>query len=204
MLMNNSPIDPTWSPDLQTKLAQLTPKQRTAILVIVQGEASRLPLTQLLKTAYSCLWCGRVMGRTGESRESRKSRLVLHEMGCETEGGRWAFAATAATYYGVWLREGPFAVALALARVEMTQQALRQAANLLQLGTTAAASELIRQVDEGRTDVDRRAAAIAILDRADISTATKRAEDEKLSDWLEELSRWQIETESETARDVIP
>lgn len=184
-----SPESVTWSLGLLFKLSELTPKQRSAIEMIVMAETVQVPITRLLKTSYSCRWCGQVLGRTGEPATLRRQRLNLHEANCRTESRRfhWTFACASSTFYNKWMKDHQFEAALNQARYEMTQNRLTTAARLLQLGTTEAARELLRQIAEGERDLDKRAAAVAVLDRADVLTASKSKSDEDLRDWLSEL-----------------
>ncbi len=182
-----------WSTELLYKLSCLTAKQRTAIQMIVAAEATRIPISRLLKTSYSCAWCGQQLGRTGDSADIRKQRKQLHEADCRTKSRRfyWTFACTESTYYYKWLKDPLFVDTLDLARQEMVENSLNTAARLMQIGTAGAARELLRQIAEGERDLDKRAAAVAVLDRADVLTASKGKTDEELRDWLAELRQQQ-------------
>lgn len=176
-----------WSADLQEKMHLLTPAQRRAITRILLGEAAGIPLTRLLKTSYSCSYCGRVIGRSGETQEVRKAALAEHKTECENTGGKWLFAANYATYYGQWKDSPHFLECLSEARAEFVGHALGEAARILQLGTPDAARELVRQIARGEKDYDKRSAAIALLDRADLKTAEKI--DDSMARWLAELRK---------------
>ena len=185
-----------WSDDLRDKMALLSTQQRNAIAAIVLAEAEGIALTRLLKTAYSCRWCGRPQGRAGWPSEARKAELATHEAECErgpelddkgevvVEGQKWRFIANYATFYVKW-KSSEFHNCLAHARQEVVDAALSEAAQLLQLGTPDAAEELRRQVREGEKDFDKRSAAIAILDRADLKTANKARD--PMIEWLQDL-----------------
>jgi hypothetical protein len=159
-----------WSPsaELSATLRTLPARQRQAVLHIVQAEMGGVALTRLLKTAYSCRWCG-WREQAGATRAARKASLAAHEAGCERAGLPWAFVCHASTYYGRWARDEAFQQALAQAWGEVTAQAV----TILQASTSLAARELQRQVRQGEKDTDRRLAAVAILDRAGVETAAK-------------------------------
>jgi predicted RNA-binding Zn-ribbon protein involved in translation (DUF1610 family) len=175
-----------WSVDLQDKMQLLSPAQRRAITRILLGEAAGVPLTRLLKTSYSCPHCGLVIGRSGETKEARKAALADHKAECDVDQ-KWIFAANYATYYGRWRRSAYFCECLSEARAEFIGFALGEAARILQTGTPEAARELVRQIAEGTKDFDKRSAAIALLDRADIKTAGKV--DDSMARWLAELRK---------------
>lgn len=175
----------SWSADLQEKMLLLSPAQRRAILLIVAGEVDGIPLTRLLKTPYSCPHCGLVAGRSGEAATHRKALLAGHTAICSEVGQQWKFAAIASTYYSKWKPDSHFAGCLSEARAEIVSAALDEAARILQIGTPEAARELRRQIEAGDKDFDKRSAAVALLDRADVGTAVKT--DDSLSRWLTEL-----------------
>jgi hypothetical protein len=153
--------------------AQLTAQQKRAILRIVQAEVDGVPLSRLLHTPYSCQWCGWIAGRSGQKNEERKKALVTHEAECERHGQPWQFIAAHNTYYVKWRENQAFRDTLEQARADVVQDALQSAATLLQINTTGAVRELVRQISEAEKDSDRRLSAIAVLDRADVSTAHK-------------------------------
>lgn len=176
-----------FSATLEREFDKLTKKQQLAIPAIVAAEADGLPVAQLLKTTYSCPGCGRVLGRSNMSRDARQALLEDHLGWCENDGRGWKFVAAKSTYYGEWLRDDRFVLALAGARGEVRQTALSEAVDLLKVGTLASVRELLRQVAEGERDLDRRSAAVALLDWADISTAGKSASVDRVADFLQEL-----------------
>ncbi len=165
----------------------LSPAQRRAILLIVVGEVDGISLTRLLKTPYSCPYCGLVCGRSGELAAQRKLELIYHtnKHSDEEKTRKWKFAAIASTYYGKWKPDTHFGGCLSEARAEVVATALDEAARILQIGTPEAARELRRQIEAGYKDFDKRSAAVALLDRADVGTAVKT--DDSLSRWLIEL-----------------
>lgn len=152
---------------------QLTAQQKRAILRIVQAEVDGVPLSRLLRTPYSCQWCGWIAGRAGQKKEERKQALANHEEACDRHGSPWQFIAAHNTYYVKWRENPAFQEALEDARDNVVQDALQSAATLLQINTTGAVRELVRQITEAEKDSDRRLSAVAILDRADVSTAHK-------------------------------
>jgi hypothetical protein len=163
-----------WSTDLQAQLDQLSAGQRRAILLIVMAESKGEPITRLLKTPYSCRWCGRVIGHSADGKAARKEALTAHEAGCERQGRPWQFATSLVTFYTRWkAADSSFVECLNLARREVRENALQRAAWILQMGAPEAAIELRRQVAEAKDESDRRLASVAILDRADVKTADK-------------------------------
>lgn len=172
-----------WSDELKQEMALLNPRQQRAISTIVLAEANGVSLSRLLKTAYSCPWCGRVIGRSSDSAPERKALLVQHEQKCDRIGREWRFVVNHTTFYNRWpklVRE-----CLGRARQEAVSAALGEAERILQFGTPDAAIELVRQISGAVEDRDRRLAAVAVLDRADTSTASKGPD--PLKSWLEEL-----------------
>ena len=186
-------METQWSDALQEKLALLQPAQRRAIVTIVTGELDGIPLSRLLKTVYSCRYCGKVIGRSTHKGEDRKRLRILHEAEhLKAESGfdkppLWQFATSYTTYYRSWRKSPIFVQCLEAARVETALNALKTASRLLQLAAPESASELRRQVAEGERDIDRRMSAIAILDRADFGTASKSGTDEGLMQLLLDL-----------------
>ncbi len=174
-----------WSTELKDKMAKLTATQRRAITMVVSAEADGLPINRLLKTTYSCRSCGRVVGRSGDKAQSRRAELESHEASCPNTG--WTFAADASSFYGRWRKDADFIDCLNRAREELTNNALSEAARALQLGTAKAVRELLRQILEGERDHDRRSAAIAILDRADLRTSAKSAASDRVTELLSDL-----------------
>lgn len=151
----------------------LSAQQQRAILRILEAEVDGTPLTRLLRTPYSCRWCGQVCGRPGMKRDERKALLAAHEDECRRQGKPWHFIAAHKTYYAVWRANPAFLEALEQARHEVTQEAITTAAAMLQMNTISAVRELARQVTEAEKESDRRLSAVAILDRADVNTAAK-------------------------------
>lgn len=173
------------SEQLTELLNRLSAQQRRAIQMILQAEADNQPITTLLKTAYSCQYCGHVIGRPTTPRDDRKALLAHHEAECDKAPVRWQFAVNHSTFYHKWSREKLFTDALDLARATVTSQALANARRILQAGTPEAAAELLRQIRKGEKDSDRRGAAVALLDRADVTTAGKGLDPVK--NWLDAL-----------------
>jgi hypothetical protein len=174
-----------WSADLQTQLTKLSQQQQRAIVMVVMAESRGVPVNRLLKTPYSCGFCGAVVGHSRDGRDIRMAALSAHRETCERRGQPWHFAANLTTYYTKWRRSSDFEKCLNLARQEVLQSALSSAVWILQMGTPEAALELRRQVTGGEKDFDKRMAAVAILDRADLSTAGKAFE--PMVDWLKSL-----------------
>ena len=134
-----------------TIFAGLTAGQRKAIETIIEAESSGVPLTRVLKTSYSCRFCGRVIGRPGESRERRKLLLMDHEQHCDYDTP-WTFATNVSTFYAKWMKTDLFTDALETARSMATTNIMRAAAVRLQAATLGAANELARQVTEADGD----------------------------------------------------
>ena len=162
-----------WSAELRQKIDGLTRIQQRAIERIVLAEAEGVPLSRLLRTAYSCRWCGQAVGRWSDSAGERAEILQRHERECTGgDGLEWQFVANASTFYGKW-RESDFPAILAQARAEFGAEVLREAAALLQLGASLAVQQLMRIIEDGEDDTNRRLAAVAVLDRASALTARK-------------------------------
>jgi hypothetical protein len=161
---------PDWTPsaELAARLQHLPPRQQQAVARIVTAEMEGVPLSRLLKTPYSCRWCG-WQAQAGRTRAARKAQLAGHEASCERAGRSWSFVCNYSTYYRGWVKDEAFQAALAAARAELTAQAVA----MLKAATPLAAGELRRQVQQGEKDSDRRLAAVAILDRAGLETAAK-------------------------------
>ena len=167
-----------WSAAVWEQLERLSTEKRRAILRIVEAELQGVPLSHLLKTAYSCKYCGRSIGRSSMQADSRKQLLFEHQDNeCDNRpqgdapGVRWKFAVAASTYYSKWREDAAFWAALRQARREAAGLALDEAQQLLKVATEKAVAELVRQVSEGESDRDKRLSAVAILDRADMATA---------------------------------
>lgn len=160
--------------------------------MIVEAEAAGLAISRLFKTPYSCRFCGRIQGQPGEKRDRRKLKLIEHEYECQEDHPQeWSFAVNHKTYYDKWRKDESFMQALSEVRSQVVNEIMSQAATRLQNGTLNAANELVRQIEAGEKDVDRRQAAIAILDRADVSTASKGLD--PLKEWLEALRGTDVE-----------
>jgi hypothetical protein len=172
-----------WSDDLKTEMEILSLKQRQAIVMIVGAESRGVTFSRLLKTAYSCQWCGREIGQSTDCAAARKIKRAEHESECDAAGQPWQFAANHSTFYGKWGKT--FKNCLGRARQEVVDVALGEAARILQIGTPEAARELLRQIDGAVDDRDKRLAAVALLDRADISTANKGPD--PMLEWLSAL-----------------
>lgn len=168
-----------WSATLQTQLEELSPQQQRAIVLILMTEARGEPLTRLLKTPYSCPWCGQVLGQAADGRAARKAALAEHEQECKLgpakkmEAARpWRFATSLVTFYTRWKLPGSaFEQCLNQARGEVRTKALGQAAWILQMGAPEAARELRRQISLASDESNRRLAAVAVLDRVNLEAA---------------------------------
>ncbi len=191
---------PAWSPDLQADLQRLSRQKRIAILTIIQDEASGISLLRRLKTPYSCPTCGWFSQPQLGNRDERKAALGKHIIECENRlrfeqddkdgqkviaGGHWYFIANLSTYYSKWTKDKDFTGCLTRARIEFTENALSDAALILKRAAPGAAQELARQIDSAEKDGDRRLASVAILDRADLTTAPKA--DDPYRELLREL-----------------
>ena len=164
-----------WTPtdELREALSLLPRRQQRAVLRIVNEEMQGVPLTRLLKTPYSCQWCGWVAGHSGEQRDVRKAKLAQHEAGCELREVPWKFVCNLSTYYNRWSKEEAFRVALEAAQRDMTLQTMQAAVRALQAGTWDAVQEVRRQIGGAFKDADRLRAAFGLLDRAGVETAQK-------------------------------
>lgn len=165
-----------WSAGLQAQLDQLSPQQQRAILLVVMAESRGEPITRLLRTPYSCEWCGQVIGHSADGKAARKAALAEHGKVCERGPGSlkekarpWRFATSLVTFYTRWKIAGSlFESCLNQARREVRDSALSQAAWILQMGAPEAATELRRQATKGGTDKDKRLASEAILRRVNL------------------------------------
>lgn len=177
-----------FSTELQYKLSALTVKQRYAVLAIVAADVSGLPLSRLLKTSYSCLKCGRVLGNSSWSNRQRKDSLADHSATCErATDSDWPFICASTTYYSRWMRDAIFIASLRQARSELVIQALIEAASILRWGTITAARKLVEQIESGEKDIDQYRAAVAVLDRAAKLTADKSGEGTEMKGWLKKM-----------------
>lgn len=170
-------MDFPWVPsvELGARLAALPARQRKAVLRIVQAEAQEeyVALTRLLKTPYSCQWCGWVAGQSGMARDARKALLARHEESCERRGEPWRFVCSLSIYYRKWAHDPAFVGALEAARQEVTANAVASAVMGLQAGTVEAVGAVRKVIRKGEKDADRLRAAFGLLDRAGLETAPK-------------------------------
>ncbi len=164
-----------WVPsaELSTTLEALSGRQRRAVLEIVRSEMAGTALTRLLKTPYSCRWCGWVAGQSSEKRDARKAELLAHEETCKRNGRAWRFVCNFSTYYNKWIKDKTFIEALELARSDMTAQVMNAAVVSLQAGTLDAVTEVRRLISQGESETNRLKAAFGLLDRAGVETAPK-------------------------------
>jgi len=168
-------MDLPWVPsvELGEVLAELPARQRKAVLRVVQAEADCVALTRLLKTPYSCQWCGLVVGQSGTPRDERKGMLEAHESECERRGQAWRFVCSLSIYYRKWVHDAAFVSALAMARREITEQAMASAVVGLQAGTQDAVAAVRRIIRVGESEANQLRAAFGLLDRAGVETAQK-------------------------------
>ncbi len=171
-------MDYPWVPsvELGARLAALPARQRKAVLRIVQAEGDCVALTRLLKTPYSCRWCGWVAGQSGMRRDVRKGLLERHEADCDLRGEPWRFVCSQSIYYRKWTHDAAFVGALEAARQELTAQAIASAVVGLQAGTSEAVGEVRRLIREGEAENTRLRAAFGLLDRAGMETAPKSSQ----------------------------
>lgn len=139
---------PDWlSDDALALLAPLTPRQRNAIVRIVEAELDGRDLKSLLN---------------GPNKVCNETTYYRQADGKRPAG---------------WYHQEPFRRALEAARAAAwgfgMEHAVREAVQIITITAPAAARELQRQVRAGEKDADRRAAAKTVLDRADRATATK-------------------------------
>jgi len=156
-----------FSAALQKAMLALTAKQRRAIHRVVAAEAAgEPPLTRLLKTPYSCPYCGWVAGQSYHGRDERKALLAQHEVTCQRRPSRWRFVCNYSTWYAKWVNDAAFVKCLDAARAEVSTRALEGARRELEFAAPEAVGELRRQVRDGERDVDKRDAAKFIVDRS--------------------------------------
>jgi hypothetical protein len=172
-----------WSAELRAKMSKLRYRQREVIINLVLGERrDGLRRGRLLKSPWSCPWCGRSCqnGRT----------FATHEAKCHYKRvGRWKFVCAKATFYD-WIKEPLFAECLKQPSEEAENIVVKRSFRSLQYATTEAVEELRWQVKYGRSERNRQKAAIAILDRAGIGTALKDSgPPRQLQLWLDGLRR---------------
>jgi hypothetical protein len=169
-----------WSPELQAKMALLSPHQRAVIIVLVLGQLQGYPRARFLLTYRSCPWCGHY--------SRNKALRDRHERTCRHRGGRrWQFIGTHTTFYR-WLKEDPnFAHCLQQAQEEASDYALRDTLLILKFASLAAAYELRRQLEHGHTESSRRHAATAILDRSGLKDLIKAESTPQPTLWFERL-----------------
>jgi len=168
-------VDFPWVPSVELggRLAALPARQRKAVLRIVQAEADCVALTRLLKTPYSCQWCGWVAGQSGMARDTRMGLLERHEADCDRRGQPWRFVCSQSIYYRKWTHDGAFVGALEAAREELTARAMASAVMGLQAGTGEAVAEIRSLIRAGEKEGTRLRAAFGLLDRAGLETAPK-------------------------------
>lgn len=148
---------PDWmSDDALGLLAPLTPRQRNAIVRIVEAELDGRDLRSLLR---------------GPDKICNETTYYRQADGKAPAG---------------WYHQEAFRRALDAARAAAwgfgMEHAVREAVQIITITAPAAARELQRQVRAGEKDTDRRAAAKSVLDRADRATATK-AETFDVGEW---------------------
>jgi hypothetical protein len=149
-----------FSAGLQRDLLKLTPLQRRAVHRIVAAEAvGDPPLTRLLKTPYSCRYCGWLAGQSSHGRDARKAMLAQHEATCKRKPNRWRFICNYTTYYVRWRDDANFHRCLELARQEVSIDALAAVSRGLTFGAVEGVDELRRQVHHGERDLDKRDAS---------------------------------------------
>jgi hypothetical protein len=171
----------TWSEELLQDLEQLKVRQRRAIEQIVVAELYGVVLSRLLKSSNSCRWCGRRVCCS-------KERLAEHEASCPRRGQPWPFLVDSSTFYSYWHKNPHFKACLNQARRELAAYTLDEATQILHVAAPFAAWELREQVIRAPRAVDRRQAAIAILDRRELNREpAEQAELRQLTFWLEEL-----------------
>lgn len=153
-----------FSAALQNVMLELSAQQRRAIHRVIAAEVVGEPtLTRLLKTPYSCRYCGWVAGQSYHKRDERKAMLSAHEASCQRRPDRWRFVCNYATWYAKWMHSETFKRCLDAARAEVSVEALAAARRELEFAAPEAVGELRRQVAEGERDLDKRDAAKFIL-----------------------------------------
>lgn len=170
----------TWqwslSDELIEVLGRLTRKQANAVLQIVAAEVDGIGLIRLLRTPYSCQYCGWVAGRAGEKRDARKARLAEHESICANRDGEpWRFAANFTTYYSKWTKQADFRNALELARRDVVSEAMQMAVLRLQANAGRAVNQVVTLIDGAEKEDVRLKASFGLLDRAGVETTVKQA-----------------------------
>lgn len=177
-------------------MSGLPVQQRHGITRIVAAEADGIGVTRLLKTPYSCQWCGLVAGESGEARDARKAKLATHEESCrKNHAYPWRFIVSLSTYYraGGWLDNPLYTECLEQARRETLQQAYSDTLRTLQLTGPLAALELRRQVVGGSTESARLRASVAVLDRIELASSADSSE----ADPARDLSDDELDAEIE-------
>ena len=91
------------------------------------------------------------------------------------------------------MKNDDFKAALELARNNAIKLALQQAKHIIQISTVDAARELSHQISNSDKTSDRRAAAIAILDRSEISQVETDTSNE--DDWFSAIDDYEQETD---------
>lgn len=156
-------------------MTDLTSKQERAVVMIADLELRGEPITRYLKTPYSCPGCGYVAGQGGQPRDARKAALDKHLLACEDYRSdiRHPFICAFSTYYSKWSKDPAFVRAVEDQMEKIRADSIDHAVAMLQNATADAVQVLVRQLSSAANDRDRRLAAVAILDRADFSTASK-------------------------------
>jgi len=181
--------------DLYAVLAKLNSKQRLAINKIVEIEQQNIPLSYYLKMRYNCLGCGQVIGNSTNKRHQRLLLLQKHKQKCQKFADGWEhpFICSRTIFYDKWMKNDDFKAALELARNNAIKLALQQAKHIIQISTVDAARELSHQISNSDKTSDRRAAAIAILDRSEISQVETDTSNE--DDWFSAIDDYEQETD---------
>lgn len=164
-----------WYPsdELQAEFAHLTRRQQNAIVRIVDEEIAGTPLNRLLKTPYSCQWCGWV-SQIG-TRDERKAALETHEAGCARNGTAWRFVCNFSTYYARWTKNTHYKRALELAQRDMTTQNIDAARRKIQAGAGKAVDRVIDLIDNAEKDDTKLRASFGLLDRAGLDSEAQAA-----------------------------
>jgi hypothetical protein len=150
------------------------------------------PTQRMLRNSSSCRWCGVNL--------KLKAAKADHEERCERRGSFWPFASAERTYYRD-LKSEDFVECLRLARKELLREAMGEVAWILRSAGPAAALELRRQVETAERAVDRRQAAIAILDRLDLVDPEETKGRDGWLEWLEEMRRLDDEEDEDDMSD---
>lgn len=142
-------------------LGSLTPKQRQYIVRACEFEASGIAPYRLIKTRFSCQWCGREIRNGSNSRK----KLQEHQLQCELKGQRWPFAISHNVFYNHWMKNIQFLDCLRQARSEQATTSIGEAKMLIGMLSPPAVKEIGRQIQEGDSDKRKLEAAKDVLDR---------------------------------------